>query len=492
MAKKGDLKTMIQKLLDYHVAPEMLTSAKLLRKSKIYTFARELTIKRGQVESNRLELVDYSPNTRNPKLVKTDILTFEGVIHTLDRVLLPFPLGRSRTTRRMPATTLKPLPAGKKRNNTTHGNALFKKLSHGKILGLTKKRGSWNGRKVVRHRKRGFVWGHRKRYLGKAGMRANNNFRIPRKAIWAHAKREFRGKHGLRRGSKRGMKSLWHEMFRSKRGRNGALRSKKAYGRKTQKLGAKKAFGHRVKRSFGFRSKIGTKEARNIGTTKNAKRGGNFVSKKAAMHGVKSSFGRTTGLRRGKKALMNHGIRGKRCKKRAFLRSKKAMRHKRGRTFGSKKPAWGGFKRSFGGTKLGKKSIIRSKIGKQVKGRPNRGFGVTQKKTLGRRRSKKALRQKRGGIFGAKKAAWGGFKRSFGSKRGRKTISRPNRGFKAQKKARAMWRSKKALRHKRGGKRGLNRRSKNVLRRKRVGSRGAKKALWGRKRSFGKKRRSKH
>lgn len=93
LGKMGDLATLVTTILNYHIVPAVVSSTALMNTQEIKTFADGLTISRGQEGAARLELSDNSPALPNAKIYATDFAAFKGVIHAIDRVLLPIALG---------------------------------------------------------------------------------------------------------------------------------------------------------------------------------------------------------------------------------------------------------------------------------------------------------------------------------------------------------------------------------------------------------------
>jgi uncharacterized surface protein with fasciclin (FAS1) repeats len=88
----GDPKRIIALILSYHISPSKLSKKDLLAMKTIPTVLEGSDITRGEAGANPKELVDLAPDVTNPKLVKTDIKASNGVIHTIDRLLLGVPV----------------------------------------------------------------------------------------------------------------------------------------------------------------------------------------------------------------------------------------------------------------------------------------------------------------------------------------------------------------------------------------------------------------
>lgn len=93
LGNMGDLTELVTTILNYHIATEKLDSTGVINTTEIKTFAEGLTIKRGQHGVDMLELTDNAPALPNAKIIKADIKAFNGVIHVVNRVLLPIALG---------------------------------------------------------------------------------------------------------------------------------------------------------------------------------------------------------------------------------------------------------------------------------------------------------------------------------------------------------------------------------------------------------------
>jgi uncharacterized surface protein with fasciclin (FAS1) repeats len=85
----GNVTDIVGQILKYHVSPSMLMSADVLKMTSIPTLLDGAVITRGKKGADPKELNDLAPSITNPKLVKTDIEASNGVIHAIDRVLLP-------------------------------------------------------------------------------------------------------------------------------------------------------------------------------------------------------------------------------------------------------------------------------------------------------------------------------------------------------------------------------------------------------------------
>lgn len=90
----GDLTELVTTILNYHIATKKLDSTDVINTTEIKTFAKGLSIKRGQHGFDVFELIDNAPALPNAKIIKTDIKAFNGVIHAVNRVLLPIALGK--------------------------------------------------------------------------------------------------------------------------------------------------------------------------------------------------------------------------------------------------------------------------------------------------------------------------------------------------------------------------------------------------------------
>lgn len=93
LGKMGDLPELITTILNYHIVPIVVSSSALMNTEEMKTLAEGLTIARGREGMFRLELADKSPVLTNAKIYLTDSIAFNGVVHAIDRVLLPISLG---------------------------------------------------------------------------------------------------------------------------------------------------------------------------------------------------------------------------------------------------------------------------------------------------------------------------------------------------------------------------------------------------------------
>ena len=80
----GDPIPILTDVLLYHVSPWKLRSSQVLARREINTLLGvNFKVRRGNV------LVDNEPDIWNPRVIATDIGASNGIVHVLDRVLIP-------------------------------------------------------------------------------------------------------------------------------------------------------------------------------------------------------------------------------------------------------------------------------------------------------------------------------------------------------------------------------------------------------------------
>eukprot|EP00168_Porphyra_purpurea_P008950 TRINITY_DN2166_c0_g1_i1.p2 TRINITY_DN2166_c0_g1~~TRINITY_DN2166_c0_g1_i1.p2 ORF type:complete len:475 (-),score=196.01 TRINITY_DN2166_c0_g1_i1:369-1664(-) len=83
----GDPVPMLRMILLYHVLPKKAVAATIVGKGPL------TTVQGSQVKVlNNLEIVDLAPAVANAKIIKADIMASNGVVHLINRVLLPIPI----------------------------------------------------------------------------------------------------------------------------------------------------------------------------------------------------------------------------------------------------------------------------------------------------------------------------------------------------------------------------------------------------------------
>lgn len=88
--QKRDAVAEIKDVLLYHVLPVKNTFKQLLSRTTLATALDSTTIERGQKGVSAESLKDKSPGVPDPEITAKDIMASNGIVHTINSVLLPF------------------------------------------------------------------------------------------------------------------------------------------------------------------------------------------------------------------------------------------------------------------------------------------------------------------------------------------------------------------------------------------------------------------